>query len=54
MDLVAHCGWTGAGAFLYTLSLVGAGTGWLAGAGRRDKHQALSAQAAPLEASRVD
>lgn len=40
MDLVAHCGWTGAGAFLYTLSLVDVATGWVTCAGLRDKRQA--------------
>jgi hypothetical protein len=39
IDLVAHCGWTGAGAFLYTLSLVDVATGWVACAGLRDKRQ---------------
>jgi hypothetical protein len=37
MDLVAHCGWSGAGQFLYTLSLVDVATGWVACAGLRDK-----------------
>jgi len=37
MDLVAHCGWTGAGQFLYTLSLVDVATGWVSCAGLRDK-----------------
>ena len=37
MDLVAHCGWTGAGQFLYTLSLVDVATGWVTCAGLRDK-----------------
>jgi hypothetical protein len=27
MDLVAHCGWSGAGQFLYTLSMVDVATG---------------------------
>jgi hypothetical protein len=39
MDLVAHCGWSGAGQFLYTLSLVDVTTGWVACAGLRDKRQ---------------
>jgi hypothetical protein len=37
MDLVAHCGWSGAGQFLYTLSTVDVATGWVACAGLRDK-----------------
>jgi hypothetical protein len=37
MDLVAHCGWSGAGPFLYTLSLVDVASGWVACAGLRDK-----------------
>jgi hypothetical protein len=37
MDLVAHCGWSGAGQFLYTLSMVDVVTGWVACAGLRDK-----------------
>jgi Integrase core domain len=37
MDLVAHCGWSGAGQFLYTLSMVDVATGWVACAGLRDK-----------------
>jgi hypothetical protein len=37
MDLVAHCGWSGAGQFLYTLSLVDVATGWVSCAGLRDK-----------------
>jgi hypothetical protein len=37
VDLVAHCGWTGAGAFLYTLTLVDVATGWVSCAGLRDK-----------------
>jgi Integrase core domain len=37
MDLVAHCGWSGAGQFLYTLSMVDVATGWVARAGLRDK-----------------
>jgi hypothetical protein len=40
VDLVAHCGWSGAGAFLYTLSLVDVATGWVACAGLADKRQA--------------
>jgi hypothetical protein len=39
MDLVAHCGWSGAGQFLYTLSMVDVATGWIACAGLRDKRQ---------------
>jgi hypothetical protein len=39
VDLVAHCGWTGAGAFLYTLTLVDVATGWVSCAGLRDKRQ---------------
>jgi hypothetical protein len=39
MDLVAHCGWSGAGQFLYTLSMVDVATGWVACAGLRDKRQ---------------
>ena len=39
MDLVAHCGWSGAGEFLYTLSMVDVATGWVACAGLRDKRQ---------------
>ena len=37
MDLVAHCGWSGAGQCLYTLSMVDVATGWVAWAGLRDK-----------------
>ena len=37
VDLVAHCGWTGAGPFLYTLTLVDVATGWVSCAGIRDK-----------------
>ena len=37
IDLVAHCGWTGAGPFLYTLTLVDVATGWVSCAGLRDK-----------------
>jgi hypothetical protein len=37
VDLVAHCGWTGAGPFLYTLTLVDVATGWVSCAGLRDK-----------------
>src|SRR5438067_3868089 len=37
MDLVAHCGWSGAGQFLYTLSMVDVATGWVVCAGLRDK-----------------
>ena len=37
VDLVAHCGWTGAGPFLYTLTLVDAATGWVSCTGLRDK-----------------
>ena len=37
MDLVAHCGWSGAGQFLYTLSLVDVATGWVTCAGLRHK-----------------
>jgi hypothetical protein len=37
MDLVAHCGWSGAGQFLYTLSMVDVATGWVACTGLRDK-----------------
>ena len=36
-DPVAHCGWTGAGPFLYTLTLVDVATGWVSCAGLRDK-----------------
>jgi hypothetical protein len=39
MDLVAHCGWSGAGQFLDTLSMVDVATGWVACAGLRDKRQ---------------
>jgi hypothetical protein len=39
MDLVAHCGWSGAGQFLYTLSMVDVATGWVVCAGLRDKRQ---------------
>jgi hypothetical protein len=39
MDLVAHCGWSGAGQFLYTLSMVDVATGWVACAGLGDKRQ---------------
>jgi integrase-like protein len=39
MDLVAHCGWSGAGPFLYTLSMVDLATGWVVCAGLRDKRQ---------------
>ena len=39
MDLVAHCGWSGAGQFLYTLSMVDVATGWVACAGLRDKRR---------------
>src|SRR5438270_11428863 len=39
MDLVAHCGWSGAGPFLYTLSMVDVASGWVACAGLRDKRQ---------------
>jgi len=37
VDLVAHCGCTGAGPFLYTLTLVDVATGWVSCAGLRDK-----------------
>jgi hypothetical protein len=37
VDLVAHCGWTGAGPFLYTLTLVDVASGWVSYAGLRDK-----------------
>jgi hypothetical protein len=37
VDLVAHCGWTGAGSFVYTLTLVDVATGWVSCAGLRDK-----------------
>ena len=37
VDLVAHCGWTGAGPFLYTLTVVDVATGWVSCAGLRDK-----------------
>jgi hypothetical protein len=37
VDLVAHCGWTGAGRFLSTLTLVDVATGWVSCAGLRDK-----------------
>jgi hypothetical protein len=37
VDLVAHCGWTGAGPFLYTLTLVDVATGWVSCAGVHDK-----------------
>jgi hypothetical protein len=37
VDLVAHCGWTGAGPFLYTLTLMDVATGWVSCAGLRDK-----------------
>jgi hypothetical protein len=37
VDLVAHCGWTGAGPFLYTLTLVDVATGWVSCTGLRDK-----------------
>jgi Integrase core domain len=39
MDLVAHCGWSAAGQFLYTLSMVDVATGWVVCAGLRDKRQ---------------
>jgi hypothetical protein len=39
VDLVAHCGWSGAGSFLCTLSLVDTATGWVAGL--RDKRQEM-------------
>ena len=39
MDLVAHCGWSGAGQFLYTLRMVDVATCWVACAGLRDKRQ---------------
>ena len=39
MDLVAHCGWSGAGQFLYTLSMVDVATGWVVCAGLGDKRQ---------------
>ena len=39
MDLVAHCGWSGAGQFLYTLSMVDVATGWVVCARLRDKRQ---------------
>jgi hypothetical protein len=40
MDLVAHCDWSGAGQFVYTLSLVDVATmGGVACAGLRDKPQ---------------
>jgi hypothetical protein len=39
MDLVAHCGWSSAGQFLYTLSMVDMATGWVACAGLRDKRK---------------
>jgi len=35
MDLVAHRGWSGAGQFMYTLSMVDVATGWVACAGLR-------------------
>ena len=31
MDLVAHCGWSGAGPFSYTLSMADVATGWIDG-----------------------
>jgi transposase InsO family protein len=37
MDLVAHCGWSRAGQFLYTLSMVDVAPGCVACAGLRDK-----------------
>ena len=39
VDLVAHCGSTGAGPFLWTLTLVDVATGWVSCAGLRDKRQ---------------
>src|ERR1700732_3932717 len=39
MDLVAHCGWSGGGQFLYTRSMVDVATGWVVCAGLRDKRQ---------------
>ena len=36
MDLVDHCGWSGAGPFVYTLSMVDVATGWVACVGLRD------------------
>jgi hypothetical protein len=45
VDLVAHCGWTGAGPFLYTLTLVDVASGWVSCAGLRDK-RALTVLAA--------
>src|SRR5258708_19089614 len=45
VDLVAHCAWTRAGPFLYTLTLVDVATVWLSSAGLRDKraHTVLAA-----------
>jgi hypothetical protein len=37
VDLVAQCGWTGAGPFLYTLTLVDVADGWVSCTGLRDK-----------------
>ena len=45
MDLVAHCGWSGAGPFLYTLSMVDVATGSVACAGLRDKRQETGSHA---------
>lgn len=39
MELVAHCGWRGAGQFLYMLSMVDVTTGRVVRAGLRDKRQ---------------
>ena len=36
---MAHCGWSAAGQFLYTLSMVDVATGWVACAGLRDGRQ---------------
>ena len=39
MDLVAHCGWSAAGEFLYTLCVVDVATGWVVCAGLRNKRE---------------
>jgi hypothetical protein len=39
MDLVADCGWSVAGPFLYALRMVNVTTGWIACAGLCDKRQ---------------
>jgi hypothetical protein len=53
MDLVAHCGWSGAGQFLYTLSMVDVATGWVVCAGLRDKRQGDRGPCAPAAPGRI-